>query len=416
MPEKKIRKGFSSTEIAISVALAAVAAVVAISLFNENISSMIASSGINKLFNNSDSKTGYSNFSQDYSKSQIEVQLMGEQGLTMLRRIANNKAIELINSDFSSNNPNGNSIAYLSLAIKALVGEPAVCVKMTKDSDAFCDKDGIGGYTYDVDLGSTTALTISKVNTAGTEVKETITVPIDSVVGNIIASYHIDLNSLGQSNLTEDQKYNLIADLSKKLISYLRPDVVLINPTAAFTNQLTTSIAKPKTLKDALIDLLNNLKGSVGDAYSGCSDSQDYWIPIKNFGVHIQYDQPWESRSCCNGTELHVGYGSSSTDVSHECWVDEGTKNKFNEWADNRISAISSSDKEGQDLVDLILKGPLTGTGKSYRNILRRDHVNSTTSCQKFKSGLENINKTFNQNIEIPECTPVGWRDDTAGD
>lgn len=223
MLKNKDKSGTITTEAAIGIALAVVVLFVVIELFNNNLSNMLTNSNLSHIFNNNIPKEHYDNFNRNYSQSQIEVQIMGEQGLEMLRRKANNKALELIESKFDPANPSGNSIAYLASMINLIVGKPDICVQMIKDSDKFCDQDSIGGYDYTIGLSSS-ALTINKVNTAGTEVSQTIALPIDSSVGSALNSsmspsstMYNNSTSGSRNSSTTDRKYECIKNLSSKL-------------------------------------------------------------------------------------------------------------------------------------------------------------------------------------------------------
>ncbi len=229
MLQKKRKSGMVSTEVAIGLTLAVVVLFVAIGLFSESLSEMVASTNFKNIsLSQNDSKTEFSYSNRDYSSSQINVQIMGEQGLAMLRRRANNKAIELMKEAFN-NKKDADSIAYLSTAIKALTGEPHVCVYMKKDSDKLCKEDGIGGYNYNLALGSA-ALTIKKVNSAGTVISETAVLTINTTLGKILSGATISEDS------SMKEKYDFIKNLSSDSAPYVRKDVILIRNFDAFNN------------------------------------------------------------------------------------------------------------------------------------------------------------------------------------
>lgn len=242
MKKSNIKPGMVTTELAISIALAIVVLIVVVGLFNDNLSSMVASSKLSNLFNGDSSKTEFSNFNSDYTDSQINVQITGEQGLQQLRRIANNKAIALIENPFSPANSNGDSIGYLALVIKSIVGSPDICVNMDKDSDKYCDykdpqnpADNIGGFNYKVAI-SGTKLAINKVDPTGTNVLGKINLTMDSPVSSVFNSVNININTDGSSALTANQQYDFISHLPDGIESYINGDVVLMKSAKTFKN------------------------------------------------------------------------------------------------------------------------------------------------------------------------------------
>lgn len=237
MLKSRRRSGAVTTEVAVGIGLAVVVLFVAIGLFNDNISAMISNSSIANIFN-SGGKTTYSSFNRDYSDSQVNVQIMGEQGLGMLRQRANNKSIDIINQDFSSGNTDGSSIAYLALSIQILSGEPHTCVYMKKDSNKPCNQDDIGGYNYRIDVNSST-ITIGKVTDGESvsSVGKSVTLNVDP---GILSAFNNAINSAGTSaidsqKLTAAQKYQILSDTSEaldplgpKAYKHVRSDAILI--------------------------------------------------------------------------------------------------------------------------------------------------------------------------------------------
>lgn len=411
MLKNKMRSGVVTTEVAVGIALAVIVVLVAIGLFSTNISDMLTNSNLSNIFNGNASKEHYDNFNRNYSQSQIDVQIMGEQGLEMLRRKANNKALDLIPN--SSDKTTANGVAYLSLAIKALVGESDACVQMKKDSDKFCDEDSIGGYNYTINTSG--ALTVTKVNMAGTEsTADPIKNPLDSAVVGIISSSTVPLDADGRSSFTTDKKYEFIKEISTKFEPYVDPSVLLIKPTTTFTNTTTEPPPSSKNppLKTALTDLLGSLKSSVNSAYNGCAD-----------GIVPKYGE-----SCCNGTTIpaivifgitivpaiHIMFG----DMGHDCWVGPSENKAFSSWADHTKEQINKSNKTGIDLINIILNtsniyvNSGANNDESYTHLMSHDHYNSTTSCDVLKNGLRDIASKYSLDISIPECNPASWTTD----
>lgn len=88
---KGVRKAEVTIEITLSIALSIVVLFLVLGLFSENLSTMAANSGLKNLFNrdNSDAKTAYNNWSTVNNRSDVEVQLVGDQGLEYYLQKAN---------------------------------------------------------------------------------------------------------------------------------------------------------------------------------------------------------------------------------------------------------------------------------------------------------------------------------------
>lgn len=219
-----------SAEVALSTTLAVSVLFVAIGLFSNNLSGM-TNTGLSNAVNNNDVKTSFSSFNRSYSDSQINIQVMGEQGLDVLRKDANNKALELISSDKEAKE-NANEIGYLALTIEAIVGQPDICVYMKKESDKFCNEDDIGGYSYKVDSDSPSTIILKKVDTTGNDVNKVIKLNTDNTVSNILANEKpkIHKDNQGKSSLTKHEKSVFLDDISENLESHIRSNALLRRP------------------------------------------------------------------------------------------------------------------------------------------------------------------------------------------
>jgi hypothetical protein len=414
--ESKKRFAAVSTEFAIGTALAVVALFIALGLFYDNLSGMLTSTGLTDFFNGNDAKTEYSAFNRNYSDSEINVQIMGEQGLEMLRRRANNKAIELIENPFTNDNAYGDSIAYLATAIKAIASEPNICVYMKKNSDKLCKNDDIGGYNYNVEV-SGSAVTITKQNTDGSYLSpsESIVLNLSSTVQTVLADANQTMstnstNSAERNSLTEDEKYSLIKEISTSLVNYVRSDALLIRTLTTFT----TSTKFTKTTGDLKTDLTNLLSGlitNVNIAHESCVDSISggYW--------------PKSATGCCDTNGL--------ADEFDPCWVNYYENNKF---ATNMTSLIASLKEIDSSNSSSLISTFITGinnnftyykkkvlgiTIKSYSTTLlktmeydHRDATGEIRSCTMLTDGLDKINSTYNLGIDIPTCTPTAKDDE----
>lgn len=157
----KIKKSpaMVSTELAISITLVVAALFVTLGLFSGNLKQMVSSGNFQRFFLGSD-KTTYSAFNRDYSNSAIETIMTGEQGLEQLRKLANNLGVDIIKDQINNNKTiltgkDSNSIEYLALIIKAITGEPHICVYMEDESNKHCNDPEIGGYAYAIESNLT---------------------------------------------------------------------------------------------------------------------------------------------------------------------------------------------------------------------------------------------------------------------
>lgn len=153
-----------TVELGVSLVLIVVVLFVVIGLFNDNIKSMIGSSNFSRLFSANGLKTFFQNFGRNYDDSQIYVQIMGEQGLEMLRKKANNSDLDLIEtakSASSTDSTTTNTIIYLANIIKLIVGDQKICSQIKnipKPSSATCTDLGLS-VKYDLSADGS-ALTI----------------------------------------------------------------------------------------------------------------------------------------------------------------------------------------------------------------------------------------------------------------
>lgn len=384
MFKKASKPGSAMTEIAVGSALAVVAVIVGLSLFNDNLSGMIVSSKLSNFFAGNNTKTQYPSFNRDYSNSQINVQIMGEQGLGMLRRIANNKAITQIGDAFSGadiSTTNINSIGYLALAIKAIVGKPDICVYMQNDSDKFCSNEGIDGYSYKIDYSSS-SVTIKKVDKTGDTVIETKVLTVGSELNGIISKV-IPIGTNGRSSLSTTEKFVFIRDISKEAKSYVYKHVLLIDPFDTFT-----STDKPKSISDLIPELtdelLPRLKNLISSAHEKCT-------------VYFFVDLDFSNGGSGCSPLFNNMTGANSNFVSRR------EVNKFKNIIDEISNNINlSSSKDPTVILKLITE---SNNSKEMISIMRNDGKNSPTTCEQFKSSLENITEEYKVDINIPECS-----------
>ena len=97
-----LKRGFKSAmitvELAISLVLVLVVLFFTLGLFGNNLKDMFASSNFKNVFNGEDVKTFFAMFNRNYSNSQIDIQLLGQQGLQVVRKKANNGSLGILDA------------------------------------------------------------------------------------------------------------------------------------------------------------------------------------------------------------------------------------------------------------------------------------------------------------------------------
>lgn len=358
-----------SIEVAVGIVLSTVVVVAALALFNDNMGTMVSSTKVSNIYTDNGDKTSYSSYNRDYSNSQINVQIMGEQGLAMLRKKANNKAIELIEESFSPSNPNGSSIAYLAEAIKVITGEPHICAIMKNGSVEHCDDDSIGGYNYKVDINGS-SLSLSKVANGDIAniIKTVSPIPFDNIVATAIGDIVIPLNKDNYPSLTTKEKYYTIQELTSVIYDYLRKDVVLLSVASKYST--VVSITKQSSdLPDALKTLANSISDSAYKAYDGC------------------YGYNWFGKRKHLGLRIITRHGCFSRAIN----ANDHSAIKY--WASNFNP--SNSINPGYEFYNGVL---------SIIDRLNDDNINNPTSCKVLINGINSINSKYNAKIIVPIC------------
>lgn len=386
--ENRFKPAMVTTELAIGIGLAVVALFIAIGLFYQPLSDIFVNTNFNNMFKDNGDKTGYASFNRDYSKSQINVQITGEQGLEMLRRKANNKAIDIIEEDFSNSNSNGASIAYLTTAVKIISGEPHICKYMKKDSDRHCDE--IGGYDYKITMNGS-ALEINRVSDG-----KKVTLSFGSIISSILDTVVVPTDDNGYPafapTTTENtkKKYDLILYISKGLKDYIRKDALLINVASTFDSH---NIAQGATVEALMADtkaFTKNITESAEKAYVICNP--DSWRNKDTGNIY-------------NGNKGNSGclgyYQIEESDITAlEAWQKE---------VNNAIIDNASSKLEIADVMNIIQKSI---ENNKVTTLIKNDNANSEangiSTCEAFTNGLTNINSKYGNSINIPACVPTG--------
>lgn len=396
---KKI--GAITVEVAIGIALAVIVVLVTLGLFSENLANMISSSGIANMFKNTN-KTTYSSFNRDYTNSQINVQLIGEQGLAMLRSIANNKAIEQIDKYMDGADTsviNANSIAYLAIAINSIVGSPDICVYMKKDSDKKCDQDGIGGYSYRINLNGG-SITIRKEGggiaakypalsgdftggTSGITIRKNIGGAQQTFQPAAALPTSYNPISIGQTSIYKYIKeISLFAEQSKTVYEH-----VILLKAGNTGKSLDNPPMTPEQAKAIIVnEILQGSAASLKIAHDSCT--QYGWLS----GNDKNYPDVFSDSSEC-------GYPFDG--YSHS-FVDKGEVLTIKDYTNQLTSIINNIDSPDiLDIVNALINRP---DFTDFINLLQEDHKKN--SCANFTTVLKRISDANDLNINIPACVP----------
>ena len=92
---RNAKKAGITVEVALAALLSVTVLFLVLGLFSQNLQVMAANSNINNLFKNSDRMTAHNGFNRDYASSQVNVQIVGEQGITAIHDQAK-KAIDAL--------------------------------------------------------------------------------------------------------------------------------------------------------------------------------------------------------------------------------------------------------------------------------------------------------------------------------
>lgn len=350
MIKNKKQSGIITTELVIGIVLTIFVLFIVLGLFSNNLRNIVANSKLRNIFNNNDVKTAYSFFDKNYADSQINVQIMGEQGLQMLRKRANNMALNLIESPFNSSNTNGTTIKYLSSAIQIIVGNGNICIYMKKDSDKLCSDSSIGGYSYNISSSGSSALTIDKVDLTGGNILATVILPL----GNAIISPSPDGSDTPlTSSLTVEQKYSELQKLTEAYKPYISSNAALVKMLNIFKSAVISTPAND--LIEDLNNLITSLKNSSEMAYQKCEDGED------------------EGEDC----SPFISDGDN-----------ERLQGRLNDFRNNLSGAVTENPNITISEIVEIVNNRI---GERVIELSDFDDVNNPTTCQVLVNGLINI-------------------------
>lgn len=396
MPKQNQKLGAVTVEVAIGVALAVVVVLVALGLFSENLSNMVSSSGFANMFKNHD-KTTYSSFNRDYTDSQVNIQLIGEQGLAMLRNIANNKAISQIDKYFSGSDTsvtNVNSITYLAVAINAIVGSPDICVYMKKDSDKKCDQDGIGGYSYKINLNGG-SISMNKVGSMGSKspavggdfTSGAAGISIKAAPGTSVSAASPMSQGYSPAGISTTSIYNYIKDLS------------------FFADQSNT-VYDPVILIKAL-NAGNASNAALTDIITSISDVFNNSDPQKGVVASVvsAHNKCYDSLLTMDASSGDPGCGDRYTSVypGSDSYLSDDEMNRIKNYTTTLMSSINNANNAAdvENLVNTLLSNP------DFIFVLENDHINNPTACQVFTDGMNSIISYYGLSIVVPMCNPL---------
>lgn len=374
--------GMVSTEVAISIGLTVAVLFIVLGLFSDNLKAMVTQSNVKSFFEGNDSKTFYSSFNRNYSNSVVETQMVGEQGLEQMRKRANNKAIEKIESPFSDSNANANTIGYLAIAIQSMVGEPHVCTYMKKNSKKVCDKiDTEIGYKYNIKFNGD-GVTISSVDASGNSVSKTIRLYYtESSVASLLGG------GTSQGS-TDETQYDFIKGLTIALKPFVDSDALLVNIIDYFTTGSAQAAEKTQGATAVLKRMFIDLPNTLDDAHNTC-----YGSLAKDIKRELDY---------------LAGKKSKLNKIGNDCApnISEDKAEYVNNWiksVESRVNSYTGSDTAG--LINEILSD---GQLSTVINYLNDDVANErpNTACDIFMNALNAVVANSGSTIALPQCNP----------
>jgi hypothetical protein len=352
-----------TTELVIGIGLSVAVVFIAIGLFKNNLKTMVSNASLSNGFMQNESKTDYDSYNRDYTDSQINVQIMGEQGLAMFRKKANNLSLELISSQFNDTNTNADTVEYLSLAIEAIVGKGSICTYMKKESDKFCTEDELGGYQYLVSSSGGSTITIQKTDTLA---DYSIGLSLNGALTGFINSLTIPKDEEGRSAFTTEEKYAFIKKLTSAFKPHILSNAILVNDIADFKSSPVTS---PQALAVELSTLVVKTKNIVDTANDKCHN------PLGTRKL---------TKECRNG------------------YVDNQDQDDFKNWSkefESELNALVQDEDVSKSAIASLIKNKLAENNRKSVEVMSYDHVNKPRACQVFIENLVKISKKYNLEI-----------------
>lgn len=231
-----------TVELGVSLVLIVVVLFVVIGLFNDNIKSMIGSSNFSRLFS-ANWKTFFQNFGRNYDDSQIYVQIMGEQGLQMLRQKANNNDEKLIDAakliGAGTNPQTANTILYLARVSRIIMNDNYICKTIKTPSTSLCV--ALDGIAYEV------------IDNGGTI---TIKGPSGNSLTTLNISKQVTLPTIS-SNATAKEKLAAIQQLAASYGASIDSSYAMTREITNFTTAMANASAT-NNIETELVNLLGS--------------------------------------------------------------------------------------------------------------------------------------------------------------
>lgn len=181
---KGVKKAAITIEVAIGTAIAVIALFVALGIFSENLKTMIANSGISRIVANNPNKTAIVKQAYDPTSSQVNVQIVGAQGLGYYLA----KAQESITN--YKKTPPQNETQVQDLARQATIAKLIGGSSALPDEGLFYNDYGISIELFNNDTCVTSINNSKKIyyNTNGNDLFNDKSVQLDVIKKEIIGS------------------------------------------------------------------------------------------------------------------------------------------------------------------------------------------------------------------------------------
>jgi len=249
---KRYKSAMITTELAISLVLVIVILFVTLGLFSDNIKGMVANGNFQNIFKGGGLRTVFSAFNKDYSGSQVNIMVMSQQGLEVLRKKANDAAYSLI----SSGNIDGNALAYYVAVMKIIDGITG------SDSVNIFNANGTLAYT-----ATTSGASVSVFKTDGTAISTVATTTntkISDTAYNDSKSKSMAIAQLTSNNAN-------ISSLA--LVQEIKSFTTVVASTTVSGGGTSTAVSSAESAIVAMIT--GDIKKNINAAISTCSVSGD---------------------------------------------------------------------------------------------------------------------------------------------
>lgn len=368
---KKSKSAMITIELAVSLALIVVVLFVTLGLFGDNLKDMFTKSNFKNIYENEDQRIAFSFFNKDYSGSQINVAITGEQGLEKMRMIANNKGLEIIekSNDIPLNltSTEGDTLIFLKWIILTIVGNGDICSYMKIESAEECNaiRDTYSKYNMVVNGN---VLTVKAVATSA-EVARAEGVSDGSSI----------FISTGTTSTTNSSPWLKIKKFKEFYKDKTIPIPELMREINYFCNTLTGQNSSTGNLRSELVTLLENFRDKMSDAHDNCiCPSPGDAHGCSNLASDIIPDWLGGTNYCTDGNRISFAERNTSSD-------------KINVWID-RINSSSASTMTNSD----ILKVVTSSSDYEYVvNIARKDHVENPKSYDFLINGIDGLKQKY---------------------